>query len=97
LLRDYEQKLRRGLNALSWLIARINTPPLRDMFMASIDLFSIRNGLVAVLAGTSTNCLGSCRRYAVLSLLTAPSFLLGKLVLRFRKGRVTWDSVRNDR
>ena len=51
LLRDYEFKPRRGLDALSWLIARINTPVLRDMFMASIDLFNIRSGLLTVLAG----------------------------------------------
>ena len=50
LLRDYEHKLRRGLNALSWLIARINTPTLRDMFMALSDLFGIRNRLLPVVA-----------------------------------------------
>jgi hypothetical protein len=51
LLRDYEHKLRRGLNALSWLIARINTPTLRDMFMALSDLFGIRNRRLTILAG----------------------------------------------
>ena len=50
LLRDYEHKLRRGLNALSWLIAQINTPMLCDMFMALSDLFGIRNRLLTVLA-----------------------------------------------
>src|SRR6185437_7491662 len=35
LMRDYERRVRRGLNSLSWLIYRINTPVLRDIFMAS--------------------------------------------------------------
>jgi flavin-dependent dehydrogenase len=51
LLRSYERKMRRGLEAISWLIHRINTNVLRDMFMSSIDMFDIRNGVVAILAG----------------------------------------------
>lgn len=51
LMRAYERKARRGLDTLSWLIRRINTPLLRDIFMARIDLFDIRNGLLAILAG----------------------------------------------
>jgi flavin-dependent dehydrogenase len=51
LMRAYGRKARRGLNALSWLINRINTPLLRDIFMARIDLFDTRNGLLAILAG----------------------------------------------
>jgi flavin-dependent dehydrogenase len=50
-MRVYERKLRRGLDSLSWLIYRINSPVLRDIFMASLDLFSTRNGLLAILAG----------------------------------------------
>jgi flavin-dependent dehydrogenase len=51
LMRDYERRVRRGLDSLSWLIYRINTPVLRDIFMASFDLFDTRNGLLAILAG----------------------------------------------
>ena len=51
LMRDYERRVRRGLDSLSWLIYRINTPVLRDIFMASFDLFNTRNGLLAILAG----------------------------------------------
>src|ERR1700745_4008361 len=51
LMRNYERSVRRGLNSLSWLIYRINTPVLRDIFMASFDLFNTRNGLLAILAG----------------------------------------------
>jgi flavin-dependent dehydrogenase len=51
LMRKYERRVRRGLNSLSWLIYRINTPVLRDIFMSSFDLFNTRNGLLAVLAG----------------------------------------------
>jgi len=55
LMRIYECQLRRGLNALSWLIYRINTPVLRDIFMSSFDLFNTRNGLLAILAGDFYN------------------------------------------
>jgi flavin-dependent dehydrogenase len=51
LMRNYERSVRRGLNSLSWLIYRINTPVLRDIFMASFDFFNTRNGLLAILAG----------------------------------------------
>jgi flavin-dependent dehydrogenase len=51
LLRSYERKMRRGLEAISWLIHRINTTVLRDMFMSSIDMFDIRDRVVAILAG----------------------------------------------
>jgi hypothetical protein len=51
LMRNYERSVRRGLSSVSWLIYRINTPVLRDIFMASFDLFNTRNGLLAILAG----------------------------------------------
>jgi hypothetical protein len=51
LMRDYERRVRRGLNSLSWLIYRINTPVLLDIFTSSFDLFRTRNGLLAILAG----------------------------------------------
>jgi flavin-dependent dehydrogenase len=47
----YERSVRHGLNSLSWLIYRINTPVLRDIFMSSFDLLKTRNGLLAILAG----------------------------------------------
>src|SRR5215472_4313492 len=37
-MRNYERRVQRGLAALSWLIYRINTPVLRDIFMSSFDL-----------------------------------------------------------
>jgi flavin-dependent dehydrogenase len=51
LMRHYERNMRRGLSSLSWLIYRINTPLLRDIFMTSFDLFNTRNGLLTILAG----------------------------------------------
>jgi hypothetical protein len=50
LLRNYENKLRRALNTFSRQIARIKRLMLRNMFMALGDLYSIRNGLLLVLA-----------------------------------------------
>jgi len=39
------------MDALSWLIYRINTPELRAMFMGPRNDFRMRDGLVSVLAG----------------------------------------------
>jgi len=51
LVRDYERKIRLSLTSLSWLIHRINSPILRDIFMSSFDLFNTRHGLIRILAG----------------------------------------------
>ena len=49
--RDCERKQKRLIDALSWLIYRINTPELRSMFMNPNNKFRMRDGLVSVLAG----------------------------------------------
>jgi flavin-dependent dehydrogenase len=49
--RKAERRLRRSMNRLSWLIYRINHPVFRDMFMAPSDIFQMRAGVVALLAG----------------------------------------------
>ena len=81
--RDYERKVRRGLKSLSWLIYRINSPVLRDIFMSSLDLFNTRNELLAILAGDfyqAPRLLSPTRRlqlaYAVLCLLSELGFRL---------------------
>ena len=51
LARQAEARMRRSLNGLDWLIRRINTPALRDMFMAPQDRFGMRAGLISLLAG----------------------------------------------
>jgi flavin-dependent dehydrogenase len=51
LARQAERRLRRSMNRLSWLIHRINHPVFRDMFMAPSDMFRMRAGVVALLAG----------------------------------------------
>ena len=51
LARQAEARMRRSLDGLDWLIRRINTPTLRDMFMAPQDRFGMRSGLVSLLAG----------------------------------------------
>ena len=43
----------RSLDAFSWLIYRINTPVLRDMFMEPRNRFRMRDGLVSLLAGNT--------------------------------------------
>jgi flavin-dependent dehydrogenase len=48
LVRDYERKIRHSLNSLSWLIYRINSPLMRDIFMSSFDLFNTRHELITI-------------------------------------------------
>jgi flavin-dependent dehydrogenase len=89
LMRDYERKVRRGLNSLSWLIYRINTPVLRDIFMAPFDLFNTRNGLLAILAGDFYETpwlLSPLRR---LQLAYGCLYLLSKAGLRLRTQGLT--------
>ena len=38
LVRDYERKIRHSLNSLSWLIYRINSPLMRDIFMGEVRM-----------------------------------------------------------
>ena len=51
LARQAEARLNAALARLSWLIRRINTPALRDMFIAPQESFGMRAGLIALLAG----------------------------------------------
>jgi hypothetical protein len=90
LMRNYERKVRRGLNSLSWLIYRINTPVLRDIFMASFDLFNTRNGLLAILAGDfyETPWLRSPLRRLQLAYVCL--YLLSKAGLRLCAEGLTW-------
>ena len=94
LLRNYERHLRRGLNSLSWLIYRINTPVLRDIFMSSFDVFNTRNGLLAILAGDfyePPRLLSPLRR---LQLAYGCLYLLSKLGLRLRTEGLAWEPPR---
>ncbi|MGC2201968.1 MAG: NAD(P)/FAD-dependent oxidoreductase [Stellaceae bacterium] len=90
LMRNYERRVRRGLKSLSWLIYRINTPVLRDIFMSSFDLFNTRNGLLAILAGDfyeKPRLLSPLRR---LQLAYCCLYLLSKLGTRLRRNGLTW-------
>jgi len=94
LMRDYERRVQRGLASLSWLIYRINTPVLRDIFMASFDLFNTRNGLLAILAGdfyAAPRLLSPLRR---LQLAYGCLYVLSKLGARLRTGGLTWKAER---
>jgi flavin-dependent dehydrogenase len=51
LARAFEHKVKRAIRTLSWLIYRINTPVLRDMFMTPSNRFRMRDGLISLLAG----------------------------------------------
>jgi flavin-dependent dehydrogenase len=51
LARDFERKVKRAIGSLAWLVYRINSPVLRDMFMNPSNRFRMREGLVSLLAG----------------------------------------------
>jgi hypothetical protein len=93
-MRDYERHVRRALHSLSWLIYRINTPVLRDIFMASFDLFNTRNGLLAILAGdfyAAPRLLSPLRR---LQLAYGCLYLLSKLGVHLRVAGLVWQRRR---
>jgi flavin-dependent dehydrogenase len=94
LLRDYERRVRRGLNSLSWLIYRINTPVLRDIFMASFDLFNTRNGLLAIMAGDFYEPLRLLSPLRRLQLAYGCLYLLAKLGVRLRTEGLVWEPPR---
>jgi flavin-dependent dehydrogenase len=88
--RDYERKVRRGIDSLSWLIYRINSPVLRDIFMSSIDFFNTRNELLAILAGDfyqAPRLLSPTRR---LQVAYGCLCLLSKLGFRLRAEGLVW-------
>ena len=90
LMRDYERKVRRGLNSLSWLIYRINTPVLRDIFMAPFDLFNTRNGLLAILAGDFYQTRWLLSPLRRLQIAYGCLYILSKAGLRLRTDGLTW-------
>jgi flavin-dependent dehydrogenase len=49
--RRAERTLRGGMRRISWLIYRINSPVLRDMFLAPSNRLRMRDGLIALLSG----------------------------------------------
>jgi len=90
LMRKYERRVRRGLNSLSWLIYRINTPLLRDIFMSRFDVFNTRNGLLAILAGDfyeTPKLLSPLRR---LQLAYGCLYVLSKVGVRLRAEGLRW-------
>ena len=46
-----ERRLRAAMDRMSWLIYRIHTPILRDMFMAPSNILWMRDGLLSTLSG----------------------------------------------
>jgi flavin-dependent dehydrogenase len=51
LARRSERELRHGMDRISWLITRINSPILRDMFMSPSNRMRMRDGLISLLSG----------------------------------------------
>ena len=90
LMRNYERHVRRGVNCLSWLIYRINSPVLRDIFMASFDLFDTRNGLLAILAGDFYERPGLLSPLRRLQLAYGCLWLFCKLGMRLRREGLRW-------
>jgi flavin-dependent dehydrogenase len=84
LFREFDRRVRYALDSLSWLIYRINTPVLRDMFMEPQNRFRMREGLVSLLAGNVHAPKGLA--LPVLAFKTAYYFLSAARRLGFRLG-----------
>ena len=84
LFREFDRRVRYALDSLSWLIYRINTPVLRDMFMEPQNRFRMREGLVSLLAGNVHAPKGLT--LPVLAFKTAYYFLSAARRLGFRLG-----------
>ena len=89
-MRNYERRVRRGLASLSWLIYRINTPVLRDIFMSSFDLFDTRNGLLAILAGDFYAKLGLFSPLRRLQLSYGCLYFLSMVGVRLQREGLSW-------
>ncbi|HEV2545936.1 MAG TPA: NAD(P)/FAD-dependent oxidoreductase [Stellaceae bacterium] len=92
--RDYEGKMRRGLQSLSWLIYRINSPVLRDIFMSSIDFFNTRNELLAILGGDFYQAPRLLSPTGRLQAAYGCLYLLSKLGFRLRSEGLVWNPPR---
>ena len=93
LVRDYEKKIRLSLGSLSWLIYRINSPLLRDIFMSSFDLFNTRHELIRILAGDfyeRRSLLSPLRR---LQLAYGCLFILSKFGFRLGRGHAATSAL----
>ena len=93
LVRDYEKKIRLSLGSLSWLIYRINSPLLRDIFMSSFDLFNTRHELIRILAGDfyeQRSLLSPLRR---LQLAYGCLFILSKFGFRLGRGHAATSAL----
>jgi flavin-dependent dehydrogenase len=49
--RQSERLMRQGMRRIGWLIYRINSPVLRDMFMYPSNVLRMRDGLISLLSG----------------------------------------------
>lgn len=87
-LRRFDAAVRRSLDAFSWLIYRINTPVLRDLFMQPGNQLRMRDGLVSLLAGNTQG--GWRRRLPVLAFKTVfhALSLAGRFGYRLQDGRL---------
>jgi 2-polyprenyl-6-methoxyphenol hydroxylase-like FAD-dependent oxidoreductase len=50
-LKRFDKLMRRGPGIFSWLIYRVTTPAIREMFMGPSDKFGMQGALISVLAG----------------------------------------------
>ena len=90
LARDYERKIKLSLTSLSWLIYRINSPILRDLFVSSFDLFNTRHELITVLAGDFYGRRSLLSPLHRLQLAYGCLLVLSKAGLRLRDRGLAW-------
>jgi flavin-dependent dehydrogenase len=78
-LRRFDARMRRGPGIFSWLIYRVTTPAIRELFMAPSERFGLQAALVSVLAG---DIFGRTRWRAGLAIFQAIYYIKSLFMLR---------------
>jgi hypothetical protein len=78
-LRRFDTLMRRGPGIFSWLIYRVTTPAIRELFMAPSERFGLQASLVSVLAG---DIFGRTRWRAGLVVFQAIYYIKSLVMLR---------------
>lgn len=82
--RRTERQVRGAMDRIGWMIARINDPVLRELFLAPSNRLGMRDGIISLLAGH----LRSDRRTVVPVLAFKAVYRIATVVRRFRPRQV---------
>ncbi len=90
-IRRFETEMRDALDRFSWYIYRINTPAMRDLFMAPRNYFRMQEALLSLLSGDVFNESPIHGRL----LLFKGVFYIKTFLLRQARRFAAWSTVRS--